>query len=54
MPVTVKVIDHYDVANLGHQGMCEAHLPIKLDTTCQVDVTRYPFDTQVCQVSSRS
>ena len=45
------MIDHYDTINVYNTGYCDAHLPTKLETTCQVDVTRYPFDTQVCQVS---
>ncbi|XP_070178364.1 acetylcholine receptor subunit alpha-like [Littorina saxatilis] len=45
-----QVIQQYDVVTVVSPGYCTAELPIRLDTTCQEDVTKYPFDTQVCQI----
>ncbi|XP_070192228.1 neuronal acetylcholine receptor subunit beta-4-like [Littorina saxatilis] len=45
-----QMISQYDTISVRSAGHCSAELPIRLETTCQVDVANYPFDTQVCQV----
>ncbi|KAL8574580.1 hypothetical protein ACOMHN_061580 [Nucella lapillus] len=45
-----QVMTDYASVLVFPSGMCIAHLPLQLSTTCKMDVTYYPFDTQNCSV----
>ncbi|XP_076449356.1 neuronal acetylcholine receptor subunit alpha-7-like [Babylonia areolata] len=46
----IQVMNHYDNLLVYYNGECTGQLSLHLSTTCQVDVTYYPFDTQHCKV----
>ncbi|KAK7505331.1 hypothetical protein BaRGS_00003493, partial [Batillaria attramentaria] len=45
-----QVLRHFDLANIWYGGFVEAHMAVQFQTTCKVDVERYPFDTQICRL----
>ena len=38
------------IISLNSNGTVEADIPVLLETTCPMDLTRYPFDAQTCTI----
>lgn len=52
--VCVQVVSSYDSVHVDWQGNLIASVFMKLETTCEIDVSIYPFDVQNCRVGNSS
>ena len=45
-----SLMDEAKIISLSSDGTVEADIPVLLETTCSMDLTRYPFDEQTCTI----